>query len=104
MHRSAFTMKLTRGFEAEYKRRHDEIWPDLSQLLAQDGIKEYYIFLDEATGVLFAFMKREPSGLTTPLSDHPVMKKWWQYMKDIMETNEDGSPVTQSLVEVFEMH
>ena len=98
----AFTMQLINGFELEYKRRHDAIWPELSYLLSEDGIREYYIFLDESTGILFAFMKREDSTLPAPLREHPVMRKWWEYMKDIMPTNEDGSPVTKSLQEVFQ--
>jgi L-rhamnose mutarotase len=104
MDRFAFTMKLTMGFEKEYKRRHDDIWPELSQLLVEDGVLEYYIYLDEQTGTLFAFMKRGESNLTSPLRQHPVMRRWWDYMKDIMETNEDGSPVTRPLIEVFDLH
>ncbi|RYY19019.1 MAG: L-rhamnose mutarotase, partial [Chitinophagaceae bacterium] len=65
---------------------------------------EYYIYLDEPTGILFAFMKRGDSNLQTALREHPIMRKWWDYMKDIMETNDDGSPVTKPLVEVFSMH
>ena len=103
MTRTAFTMQLTKGFEAEYKRRHDEIWPELSALLGEDGVREYYIYLDDASGTLFAFMKKEESRLAAPLRQHPVMRKWWDYMKDIMETNADGSPVTIPLVEVFDL-
>ncbi len=54
MQRIAFTMKLHSGKEAEYRRRHDAIWPELSSLLKEAGIEEYSIFLEEATGVLFS--------------------------------------------------
>ena len=104
MNRSAFTMKLKKGFEAEYKLRHDNIWPELADLLAEDGIREYYIFLDQETGILFAFMKREPSNMKLSIKEHPVMKKWWNYMKDIMYTNPDGSPMTTGLTEVFALN
>ena len=96
-------MKLFKGFEQEYKKRHDEIWPQLKQLLQESGITEYYIFLDEATLDLFAVLKTNNAAATSELADHPVMKKWWHYMKDIMETNPDESPVNIPLKEVFRL-
>jgi L-rhamnose mutarotase len=101
MHRMAFKMKLFKGKEAEYKKRHDEIWPEIKSLLKQAGIEDYSIFLDEETNVLFGILKIEDPMKLDELPDHPVMKKWWGYMKDIMETNEDGSPVSVRMSEVF---
>ena len=93
-------MKLLPGFEAEYKKRHDEIWPELAALLKEAGIHEYTIFLD-ADGNLFAAMQVENEAAMDNLPEHPVMKKWWNFMKDIMETNADNSPVSLPLEEVF---
>lgn len=59
MTRGAFTMKLNKGFEDEYKKRHDEIWPELKKTLSDAGISDYSIYLDEETGTLFGFRKRE---------------------------------------------
>ena len=101
MHRVAFKMKLFKGTEAEYKRRHDEIWPELKSLLKTTGIEDYSIFLDEESNVLFGVMKVEDKMRLDKLPGHPVMKKWWAYMKDIMETNDDNSPVSIRLNEVF---
>ena len=56
---NAFRMKLKPGFEAEYKKRHDEIWPDL--------------------------------------------RRWWDYMADIMEVNGNNSPVAIPCPEVFRL-
>ena len=99
--RVAFKMKLHRGQEAEYKRRHDELWPELKQLLKQTGIEDYSIFLDEETNILFGTLKIEDEKKLDELPKHPVMKKWWAYMKDIMDSNPDNSPVSISLKEVF---
>jgi L-rhamnose mutarotase len=93
-------MKLLPGFEAEYKKRHEEIWPELATLLKEAGIHEYSIFLDKENN-LFAFMKVENEAATNNLPDYPVMKKWWNFMKDIMETNADNSPESFPLEEVF---
>jgi L-rhamnose mutarotase len=103
MKRNAFKMKLKPGFEAEYKKRHDEIWPELTALLKDSGIHDYSIFLDEETLILFAFQKSEDGFDASALPNHPIVKKWWAYMADIMETNADNSPVERSLVEVFHM-
>src|SRR5476651_1166738 len=103
MHRIAFKMKLLPGFEQEYKKRHDEIWPELVALLKQTGISEYSIFLDEETNSLFGVLKAEDVKLLDTLPSHAVMQKWWKYMGDIMASNADNSPVSVPLHEVFYM-
>lgn len=99
--RVAFKMKLLKGFEAEYQKRHDEIWPELQELLKDSGINEYSIFLDAATGSLFGFLKIADPIKLDELPSFPVMQKWWKFMGDIMETNPDHSPVSIPLKEVF---
>ena len=101
MQRVAFKMKLFKGAEAEYKRRHDALWPELKTLLKQARIKDYSIFLDEETSILFGYLTINDATQLDELPDHPVMQKWWQHMKDIMETNDDNSPVNIPLKEVF---
>lgn len=101
MHRVAFKMKLHKGFEQEYKKRHDALWPELEQLLKTTGICEYSIFLDEETNSLFGILKIQDPKALDNLPEQPVMKKWWAYMKDIMESNPDNSPVSIPLNEVF---
>lgn len=94
-------MKLFDGFIDEYKKRHDELWPELEQLLKETGIHEYSIFLDEETNALFGVMDVEDESLLDKLPEHPVMQKWWKYMGDIMESNPDHSPVSVALKEMF---
>lgn len=101
MTRVAFKMKLFDGFEEEYKKRHDELWPDLEQLLKNTGIHEYSIFLDESTNSLFGVLKADDPKALDNLPAHPVMQRWWKYMGDIMESNPDNSPVSIPLKEVF---
>jgi L-rhamnose mutarotase len=99
--RLAFKMKLFPGFEEEYKKRHDEIWPELVQLLKETGISEYSIFLDEETNSLFGVLKITNAKNMESLPHQEVMKRWWKYMGDIMESNPDNSPVSVPLKEVF---
>lgn len=101
MHRIAFKMQLFKGYEEEYKKRHDELWPELQSLLKDSGISEYSIFLDPETNSLFGFMKAVDPAVLDRLPEQPVMQKWWKFMGDIMESNPDNSPVSKPLNEVF---
>lgn len=101
MTRVAFKMQLFPGYEEEYKKRHDALWPELKKLLKETGIQEYSIFLDETTNNLFGVLKTEYPKALDDLPAHPVMQRWWKYMGDIMQSNPDNSPVSISLKEVF---
>ena len=103
MTRVAFKMQLKAGFEAEYKKRHDEIWPELSKLLAEAGVSDYSIFLDPETLSLFAVQKLAAGNRAGELAAEPVMRKWWDYMQDLMDCNPDHSPVCVDLREVFHL-
>ncbi len=103
MEKIAFRMFLTPGHAAEYKRRHDAIWPELVALLRESGISNYSIYLDEHTNVLFAVLQRTPNHTMDALPQHPVMQRWWAHMGDIMRTHADGSPVVEPLPCLFHM-
>lgn len=102
MQKVAFKMKLKEGFKNEYKKRHDEIWPELAALLKSNGISDYTIFLDEETNTLFG-VQLQSGQSSQDLGSTEIVQKWWAYMADIMETNPDKSPVSTPLVEVFHM-
>jgi L-rhamnose mutarotase len=101
MYRKAFLMKLKKGCEEEYQRRHNAIWDEMKSLLKDEGVFDYSIFLHRETSTLFAVQKTKEKEGSQDLKDNPIVQKWWEYMKDIMETNEDNSPVTIFLEEVF---
>lgn len=103
MQRKAFKMFLLPGFEEEYKKRHDEIWPELTAYLKSFGISNYSIFLDESTLTLFAYLEAHDLKLLDTLPNHSIMQKWWSYMGDIMQTNPDNSPFSVDLPSVFYM-
>ena len=103
MERLAFKMYLNPGQKEEYKKRHDEIWPELKKLLKEAGVSDYSIFLDEETNILFAFQKVSGDGGSQDLGQTEIVQKWWAYMKDVMKSNADNSPVSIALEEVFYM-
>ena len=103
MKRIAFKMQLNEGQREEYIKRHDEIWPELKQLLKDSGISEYSIFLDDDTNTLFAFQKVSGADGSQDLGKTEIVKKWWTYMAEMYETHPDNSPVIKALEEVFYM-
>jgi L-rhamnose mutarotase len=102
MPRVGFKMQLKPGNEAEYKRRHDEVWPNLQQLLKETGIGNYSIFRDGLT--LFAYLEIDDPARLLPLPQEKLMQEWWRYMEPLMECNPDASPVVVPLEEAFHMN
>ena len=103
MEKYAFKMRLNPGMEAEYRRRHEEIWPELVALLKQAGISDYSIHLDPETNILFGVLWRTENHSMDALPSHAVMQRWWAHMADIMETGSDNQPITVPLTTVFQM-
>ena len=97
----AFRMKLKPGTVDEYRRRHDQLWPDLAQALGDAGIYDYSIFLDEETLHLFAVLKLRIGDTSADLPKHPVMQRWWDYMADLMEVEPGNRPREWPLAPMF---
>lgn len=101
MMRHAFCMKLHNGREAEYERRHDEIWSELVDVLCDVGVSDYTIWLEPRSGYLFALMHLREGHRLDELPKNPIVQRWWRFMADIMDTNADSSPVVHELSQVF---
>lgn len=101
MVRKAFVMSVYPGKEEEYKKRHNPIWKELEDEIRRHGGRNYSIFLDRKTGTLFAYIELENEQLWEKIAETQVCKKWWAYMKEIMPSNPDNSPVSRDLEEVF---
>ena len=103
MIRKAFVMSVNAGFEEEYERRHNPIWPELEAVLKRHGVHGYSIFLHPETRQLFASLEIEDETRFAAIADTPECKRWWAYMKEIMPSHPDNSPVALSLREVFHL-
>ncbi|MET3598924.1 L-rhamnose mutarotase [Martelella mangrovi] len=99
----AFRMNLNRGAAEEYKRRHDEIWPELATVLKQAGVSDYSIWLDEETHHLFAVLKRSDDHSMDRIPDNEIVRRWWDFMADIMKTKPDNAPVEVPLKKMFHL-
>lgn len=103
MKRFAFKMYLKPGFEKEYEKRHAALWPELKEGIKKAGVKNYSIYWDRDTNILFAYQEIEGEQSSQDMGADEVTQRWWDYMKDIMDTNPDNSPVTIPLQEVFHL-
>ena len=103
MKRKALMMKLLPGQAAEYERRHNPIWPELSEALSEYGARNYSIFLDTDTNSLFAYLEVEDEERFAEIAKTDICRKWWAYMEPLMEYHADGTPWTRDLREVFHL-
>jgi L-rhamnose mutarotase len=103
MIRKGFKMKLYENMAEEYKKRHDNLWPEMVKMIHEYGGKNYSIFLDEESNTLFGYLEIEDMSLWDKTAETEICKKWWKYMADIMETNADNSPIAVDFVEMFHL-
>jgi L-rhamnose mutarotase len=99
--RIAFRMTLNPGQAAEYEKRHDEIWPELSAALTRAGVSDYSIWLDPETHHLFAILTRAEDHTMDELPRTEIVKRWWKFMADVMETDAENVPAQVALKRVF---
>ena len=103
MPRKASVMKLYPGMAEEYEKRHAQLWPEIIEAIYRDGCKSYSIFHDPETNLLFEYLEIENENVWAARGGSEIIQKWWDYMADIMETNEDNSPVCRPINEVFHL-
>jgi len=103
MQKYAFKMQLNPGMQAEYRRRHDAIWPELVVLLRDAGVQDYTIHLDPETHILFGVLWRRDDHAMEDLPKHPVMQRWWAHMADIMQCHASNEPVATPLIPMFHL-
>lgn len=92
MERMAWRGRVRPGCRAEYEKRHAEIWPEMVEVLKAAGICNYTIFADG--NELFGYYECEKGVAFAEKyqAESPVVARWNEYMKDILELEMD--PVT----------
>ncbi len=103
MIRKAFLMTLRPGWQEEYERRHNPIWPELEATLRAHGVRQYSIFLDRRTDRLFAYAEIESEARWEAIAATEICRRWWAHMAELMLTHEDLSPLAEPLDEVFHL-
>ncbi len=102
MEKYAWRGKIVPGMQEEYKKRHDNIWPEMKEVLANAGIVNYSIWMQGEE--LFGYYECEKGVdyAAKVQAESDVVKKWDEYMKDILIMEKD--PVTGAqplLTQVF---
>ena len=98
-----FKMKLYAGMEEEYEKRHNELWPEMADMIHEHGGSNYTIFWDKDTNILFGYIEIEDEEKWNKGADTAINRKWWDFMAPVMETNADNSPVAVDLQNVFHL-
>lgn len=104
MKRIAQIMSVNPDQYAEYERRHQALWPEMTKMLQTHGVTNYSIFLNPNTGELFAYLEVTDQAKYEQIANTEICQKWWHYMAPLMTTNPDESPVTLDLKEVFHLN
>ena len=103
MIRRSFRMTLKEGKLEEYKRKHDEVWLEISEILTSSGVTNYSIYYDKKDNTLIEYMELTDDNTFDQMEELETIKKWNIFMKDLLVTKfeEDASPVVDELLEVF---
>ena len=103
MERIGFTMRLLPGQEAEYRRRHAAVWPEMLAALKAAGARDYSIFIRDDD--LFAYLEVEDFGaFRAAMAANPVNDRWQADMASLIDPLTD--PATgfhRRLDEVFHL-
>jgi L-rhamnose mutarotase len=99
MQRIGFMMRIKPGTEEEYKRRHDEIWPEMLELIRAAGIRNYTIFRQGTT--LFNYLECDDwQAVLDRLAKSDVSARWGEYMSDILESDDRFPPLWEEVFRV----
>ena len=104
MERYAWKAVVKEGMLEEYVRRHQEIWPELVEVLRQAGIVNYTIW--NCGSELFGYYECEKGAdyAAAVQAGSPVVDRWNEYMKDVMVMEMDPETGAQPwLTQVFLM-
>lgn len=98
MERYAWKAAVLPGKLEEYKRRHDSIWPEMKEVLAAAGIRNYTIWNvgEELFGYYECGSVAEAARIQ---AESPVVDRWNEYMKDVMKMDMDPVTGAQPLME-----
>jgi len=92
MERVCFSFEIYPGTEDEYKKRHDEIWPELVQAIKDAGQSNYSIFRRETTIILYVECEPDAETAFAKVRETDANARWQEWFKDVIVslTDEHG--------------
>lgn len=103
MKRYAFVFRIKPELKEEYKKEHDEIWPDMAKAIRKSGIRNYSIYFRN-DGTLFAYLEAEDVAASFEYIGKQEVNGRWQEAMDRYFIKEDTTivgPEMEELEEVF---
>ena len=95
MIRKAFLMSVNPDEHVEYERRHRPIWEDFEAVLKGHGVSNYSdLSAMRTTSLLFGYAEIESEERWAAIAETDECKRWWAFMKDLMPSNADNSPIS----------
>lgn len=93
MERLCFTFTIKPGTENEYKRRHDEIWPELVEAIESSGFRNYSLFRRDLQVIAYAECEPDVESAFAELGNYEVNARWSEWFTDVIDslTDEDGN-------------
>ena len=98
MYSLGLAMRMRPGAYAEYKRAHDELWPDVAQSMSDNQVSMAIYRYGESL-IIHAVAPTEEDWLKS--RQVPILEEWMSYMATLIETGEDGQVDFEELEEAF---
>lgn len=103
MERVCFTFELYEGVEEEYKRRHDQIWPDLVADIKAAGFSNYSLFRRGSQIVAYAEVDPDLATAMSKLASSEANARWSSWFEDLIVNLTDAKGRLMSLQEVWHL-
>lgn len=103
MQRLCFTFDIYEGKEAEYKKRHDEIWPELVAAIKEAGFRNYSLFRRGTQIVGYCEFEVNMEKSFAKLGEHEANARWAKWFEDIIVNLTDNSGNLMVMQEVWHL-
>jgi L-rhamnose mutarotase len=101
--RTCFTFTLKPGTEDEYRRRHDEIWPEMVAALRASGIRNYTLFRRGLEVIAYAECEPDAETAFAKMAATDVDKRWSDWFEEVLERRFDDDGQAMSVAEVWHL-
>jgi L-rhamnose mutarotase len=91
MERACFTFEIHPGKEDEYRRRHDEIWPEMVTDIREAGLRNYSLFRRGSQIVAYAECHPDIATAFAKLGESEVNARWAKWFEDVIVTLTDDN-------------
>lgn len=103
MQRVCFLMEIIPGQEAEYEKRHREIWPELTAALSDAGVRNYTLFRRGTSVIAYAECHPDAATAFGTVGRTEVNARWARWFTDVLASHTDDSGNLIEAAEVWHL-